>query len=265
VTWGGQRRSLISGCHVLLADQLPTLWDPEALFAHLALWAGIPAAGVAILTYGCAKSWFEFGASAIRVARSVPEKYRVVQGNVRVQTSVQQRAMARLVFCSVFTIVFSYMLAEIIYVVVQMAEMNPIAPFSLSYMRATAVAVTPWPAPVAAMVVLEVAGIGLLWVALIAELPRLRKLVTFLGGVARAIAWAGTVVLGLFTLGGLASPLSLFKSAEGPSGAVPMAFVVTTAVTAILCLGLALSLTRVRRASEITFKIMPQVAHHPAL
>lgn len=144
--------------------------------------------------------------------------------------------------------------AEIIYVVVQMAEIDPTAPFSVSYMRITAVAVTPWPPPVVLMVVLEVAGIGLLGVAFIAELRRLQKLVTFLGGLARAIAWAGTVVLGLFTLGGLASPLAIFKSAEGSSGAVPMSFVVTTAVTTVLCLGLALSLTRVREASEMTFK-----------
>jgi hypothetical protein len=92
---------------------------------------------------------------------------------------------------------------------------------------------------------------------LIAELRRLQKLVTLLGGLARAIAWTGTVVLGLFALGGLASPLSIFKSAEGPSGAVPMSFVVTSAVTAVLCLGLALSLTRVWEASEMTFKVRP--------
>jgi hypothetical protein len=254
---GRSAAPLILGCYVLLADPLPTLWDPEALFAHLALWAGIPAIGVAIVAYGCVKSWLSFGAAAVRAARSVPEKYYVVQGNVRVRTTVQQRAMVRLVFYSVFTVVFSYMLAEIIYVVVQMADMDPTTPFSVTYMRTTAVAVTPWPGPVASMVVLEVTGIGLLWVTLIAELRRLQKLVTLLGGLARAIAWTGTVVLGLFALGGLASPLSIFKSAEGPSGAVPMSFVVTSAVTAVLCLGLALSLTRVWEASEMTFKVRP--------
>jgi hypothetical protein len=62
------------------------------------------------------------------------------------------------------------------------------------------------------------------------------------------------VVLGLFTFGGLASPLPIFKSAEGPAGAAPMTFVVTTAVTTALCLGVALSLTRIRETSEVAFR-----------
>jgi hypothetical protein len=40
-----------------------------------------------------------------------------------------------------------------------------------------------------------------------------------------------------------------------------MSFVVTTAVAAGLCLGLALSLTRVREASEMTFKVRPRVGY----
>jgi hypothetical protein len=157
----------------------------------------------------------------------------------------------RLFFYSVFTVAFSYMLAEIVYVVVQMAEVDPTAPFSVSYLRTVAVAVTPWPAPVVSTIVLEAIGIGLLGVAFIAELQRLQKFVTFLGWVARAIAWTGTVALGLLTVGGLLDPV--LGANQGPSAAVPTSFVVTTAVATGLCLGLALSLIRVRQASETTF------------
>ena len=109
------------------------------------------------------------------------------------------------------------------------------------------------------MVVLEVAGIGLLGVAFIAELPRRQKRVTFLGGVARAIAWTGVVVLGFGTVGGLLGPF--ISSNEGPSAAVPMSFVVTTAIAAGLFLGLALSLTRIRETSEMTLKVRPRVGY----
>ena len=249
---------------MLVADQLPTLVDPEHLFAHLALWAGAPAIGVAIVVwllgiYSSAKSWFGLGKSVGRAPGAARRIFLVVQGNVRDRTTAQQRAMVRLFFYSVFTVAFSYILAEIIYVVVQMVEVDPTEAFSVSSLRTTAVAVTPWPSPVVLMVVLEVAGIGLLGVAFIAELPHLQKRVTFLGGVARAIAWTGTVVLGFGTVGGLLSPA--LSSNQGPSAAVPMSFVVTTAVAAGLCLGLALSLTRVREASEMTFKVRPRVGY----
>lgn len=261
---GGTGRSPILGSHVLAAEQLPTLWDPEDLFAHLALWAGAPAITVVIVVwvlgiYGSLKSWFKFGTGAVKVASAAPGMASGVRENVRGWTTVEQRAMVRLSFYSVFTVAFSYMLAEVVYVVVQMAEIDPTAPFSVSYMRSSAVAVTPWPSPVALMVVLEVVGIGMLGFAFIANMPRVQKLITFLGGVARAIAWTGTVVLGLLTFGGLIDPL--LSSNQGPSAAVPMSFVATTAVTMVLCLGLALSLTRVREASEKIFKVTPQMTH----
>jgi hypothetical protein len=241
---------------VLIADQLPTLWDPEDLFSHLALWAGAPAVGVAIVVwllgiYSSAKGWFGFGKAAAGAVGAVPGPLIVARGKFRNRTTAQQRATVRLFFYSVFTVAFSYMLAEIIYVVVQMAEVDPNASFSVSYLRAIAIAVTPWPSPVVSTVVLEAAGIGLLGVAFIAELPRVQKLVTFLGGVARVIAWTGTIVLGACTVGGLISPL--ISGNQGPSAAVPMPFVATIAVSAILCLGLARSLTKVREASEMAF------------
>lgn len=82
--------------------------------------------------------------------------------------------MVRLFFYSVLTVAFSYILAEIIYVVVQMVEVDPTEAFSVSSLRTTAVVVTPWP--------------------------------TFLGGVARAIACTGAIVLGFGTVGGLLAP-----------------------------------------------------------
>lgn len=249
---------------MLIADQLPTLVDPAHLFGRLALWAGAPAAAVGIVVwlltiYSSAKSWFGLGTAVRRTPGAARRTFLVVQGNVRGRTTVQQRAMVRLFFYSIFTVAFSYILAEIIYVVVQMVEVDPTETFSVNSLRTTAVAVTPWPPPVVLMVVLEVVGIGLLGVAFIADLPRLQKRVTFLGGVARAIAWTGAVVLGFGTVGGLLAPF--IASNQGPSADVPMSFVVTTAVAAALCLGLALSLPRLREASEMTFKVRPRVGY----
>jgi hypothetical protein len=252
------------GGYVLSADQLPTLWDPEALFSHLALWAGAPAIVVAVVVwllgiYSSARSWFGFGRSARRMAAAGPRKYRDVQNNLRSRTTVQQRATVRLFFSSVFTVAFSYMLAEIIYVFVQMTELNSAAPFSLSDMRTIAVAVTPWSPPVVLTVILEVIGIALLGVAFIAELPRLERFVTFLGGTARAIARIGTAVLCFCTVGAFVSPY--ISSNQGPSAAAPISLAVTIAVTAALFFGLARSLTKVREASELAFKVKHRIEH----
>lgn len=237
-----------------VADHFPTLWDPGDLFAHLALWAGAPAIAVAVVVwllgiYSSTKSWYELGKSAATGTQGVLVR---VRQNARGRTSAQQRALARLFLYAVFTVAFSYVLAEIVYVIVQMAELDPTTPFSVSFLRATTVAVTPWPSPVVLTVILEVAGIGLLGVSQIAELPRLEKLVTFLSGVARVIAWTGTVALALFTVGGMTG--SLFTGNQGLSADVPMSFVLTGAITGVLCLGLALSLTKVRKASAIALK-----------
>jgi hypothetical protein len=233
----------------MAAGQFPTLWDPENLLVHLALWAGAPAIGVAIVVwllgvYSTGKSWLSLGKSAARAASAA-------QYNVRRRTSAHHRAMVRLVFSSVFMVAFSYMLAEIIYVVVRMVEADPTAQFSVTWMRSTAVAVTPWPFPVVSMVVLEVAGIALLGVARIAELRSLQSFVTFLGGLTRAVAWTGTVVLTLLTVGGFLSPY--FTQNQGPSAATPLSLAVTMAVAACLCLGWALSLTKVWKASDMAF------------
>jgi hypothetical protein len=238
---------------MLSPDHLPTLWDPEDLFSHLALWAGAPAIAVAILVwllglYNSAKGWIGFGKSAARVPGVVHEKFH--KG-----TSEQQRAKMRLLLYSVLSVAFSYVLAEIITVIVQLGETHPDATWSVNALKATAVTLTPWPSPVVGTVVIEVAGIGLLGIACIAELPGLRKLVAFWGGVACALAWAAGALLGLSTA--LMTLEVLFQKAS-PSATnglniPPVSFVVTAAVTVGLCLGLARFLPEIRQASGKAF------------
>lgn len=48
------------------ADSLPTLWDPQKLFFHLLLYAGVPAAVVAVMTallasYKAVMGWIGLG------------------------------------------------------------------------------------------------------------------------------------------------------------------------------------------------------------
>jgi hypothetical protein len=238
------------------ASQLPTLWDPEDLFYHLALWAGAPAVATALVLwlltlYGNFKSWVSFGKKADGVPVAVRAKVDVVQKNFRGWTTPQQRAVALLFLYSVLTVAFTYILTEIIYVFVEMCLLDPDLTFSASSLRDFAVAVTPWPSPVVWTVGIEIAAIALLGGAYIGEMSGLKKLITFLGGTARAIARTGAVLLGLGTVGGLISPL--ISRNQGPSAATPLSFTATIAVTAVLCLGLALSLTRVHRATAVAF------------
>jgi hypothetical protein len=156
---------------------------------------------------------------------------------------------------SALTVTFSYMLAEIIYVVVQMGELDSHATFSVKDLEATAVVVTPWPSAVVSIIVLEMAGIGLLGVACIAELRSLRKLITFLGAVACAIALIAGTLLGFSTALMILEVLLSKVSASGLSSAdvPPVPFVVTAAVTVGLFLGLAKALPEVREASAKAF------------
>jgi hypothetical protein len=76
------------------------------------------------------------GRLLLGAARYIPEKYHVVQGDVRDRTTAQQRAIVSLVFYLVLTVVFSYIVAETIYVVVQVAEIDPTAEARLGGIRA---------------------------------------------------------------------------------------------------------------------------------
>lgn len=236
------------------ASHLPTLWDPEDLFSHLALWAGVPAIVVAVVVwllglYNSAKGWLGLGMSAVGAAG-------VVKGKVRARTTEQQRALGRLLLYSVLVVAFSYVLAEIIDVVVQMGETEPhVTTFSLMELEAITVTVTPWPSAVVWTVVLEVAGIGLLGVACIAELKSLRKIVTFLGGVLCVIAWTAGVLLG-FSTAMMTLEVLFSKAAPSdmpPADVPPVPFVVTCVVTVGLCLGLARFLPEIRETSARAF------------
>jgi hypothetical protein len=163
--------------------------------------------------------------------------------------------MLRLFIYSVLTVAFTYVVAEIIDVIVQMVETDPNETFSVSNLKAFAVAVTPWPPAVVWTVVLEVAGIGLLGIARIAELQSLQKFITFVSKVACAIAWVATVLLGLSTIGDI---LFLLLNRISPSsqynvGTTPVPFMVTTVITMGLCLGLARFFPKVREAITRAF------------
>lgn len=81
-------------------DQLPTLWDPKELYAHLALLAGAPAAGVAIVVwllgiYSSVQGWLEWGKSAVRTAGAAPGMLGTVRDNVRGRLSRSRRGRTR--------------------------------------------------------------------------------------------------------------------------------------------------------------------------
>ena len=93
-------------------QQPPTLWDPQALFVHLIIWAGVPAAVMAVATallgsIKAAQAWLGLGKSVARGARVAGQK-------VGAWTTRQQRAMVRFVVFSVLAVAFSYILAVII-------------------------------------------------------------------------------------------------------------------------------------------------------
>jgi len=72
---------------VLSADHLPTLWDPEDLFSHLALWAGVPAIAVAVVVwllglYSSAKGWVCSGSRVSRSCRASGSSSRFLGGVV---------------------------------------------------------------------------------------------------------------------------------------------------------------------------------------
>jgi hypothetical protein len=229
---------------VLSADQLPTLWDPEELFSHLALWAGVPAVAVAVVVgvlglYQSAKGWVDFAGAIAQGGKAGRDRFRDV-------TSERQRAAARLGACSVLAVGFSYMLAVIINAVVQVGEVNPNALFSAKVVE-NAVVVTQWSPAAVWTVIVGVVGIGLLGIACIADLIGLRKLISFLGGLACAVAWVAGVLLGADAIIGFA--LRGLSSQDPP----PMSLLVTEVITAVLLLVLGLLLPKIRRASGVAF------------
>jgi len=222
---------------------LPTLWNPEELFSHLALWAGVPALGVAVVVgllglYQSAKGWADLAGSTVHGFQRGRRKLQDITGE-------RQRAAWLLVAWSVLAVGFSYMLAVIINALVQTAEADgPNALFSAKVVE-HAVVVTQWSPAAIWTVIFGVAGISLLGIACIADLIGLRKLISLLGGVACAVAWVAGVGLGVDAIIGF-----VVRSSQNPP---PMSLLVTEVITAVLCLALGFLLPKIRKASGIAF------------
>lgn len=236
---------------MLSGHQLPTLWDPQELFLHLAVWAGVPAIVMAVAAallgiYKSVKSWIEFGKSSVVAAGVAGRK-------LGSWTTRQQRAMVRLLVFSVLAVAFSYMLAVIFDATIRMIAANPKAFFSMKDV-VHRIGVTPWPTAAIWTVVGEVFGISVLGIACLADLRGVQKFVTALGGVLWIAAWlvggflafdAGMMCLALL--------ISRAPSDAASSNVPPVPFVVTIVVTSLLGLALARLLPRVRAASTDAF------------
>jgi hypothetical protein len=230
---------------LLSAGQYPTLLNPQSLFFHLLIWAGAPAAVVAVVVwllglFQSAKGWVD-------LAASIASKYRIALSNIQEIISARKRAAVRLAVCSALVVGSAYMLAVIIDVLVRVADMsNPDAIYSSKVVENSVVA-TEW-SPVAAWTMIAgVAGIGLFGFACITGMVGLRKLITFLGGVACVVAsCAGaTVALGaVMTLAGLAL---------GGSNPPPKPLIATEAICAVLLLTIGYLLPGISKASRLAF------------
>jgi hypothetical protein len=222
------------------------LWDPQELFLHLAVWAGVPAIVMAVAAallaiYKSVTSWIEFGKSTIRAAG-------IAGGKLRSWTTRQQRAMVRLLVFSVLTVAFSYMLAVIIDFEIRIWVANPNAVFSMKDV-VDRVGVTPWPLAAVWTVVGMVFGISLLGIAYIADLQGVATFVTALGAVAWIAAWLVGILLALEATGGFLMDLLSADRSDAP----PVRYVVTVALTGLLGLVLARLLPRVDDATADAF------------
>ena len=226
------------------ASHFPTLWDPEELFSHVALWAGVPAGIVIVVVgvlalYQSAKGWKDFADGSAKWVK----RARALGLDI---TTVRQRAAWQLARCSVIAVAFAYALAVIIYGVVQVAEVNPNALLSSKVVE-NAVVVTEWSPVSVWTAILGVAGIALLGIACIGDLVGLRKFIAFLGGLACAVAWVAGVGLGVDALIGFA--------VRGSQDPPPMSLLVTEVITALLFLALGWLLPKVSSASRIAFNV----------
>lgn len=226
---------------MLTAAQVPTLQDPEALFKSLVLWAGIPG-GVTLFAllalYQAVKSWLDLG-------RNTRRGFAAAQNSLRQVTSEQQRAAVGLSVWSALAVAIIYSLAVIVDTVVEVVRAHPNGTGITSAFVESSVVATQWsPASVWA-VVLSVAGILLLGLACVADLVSLRKLITFLGGVACVAAFIAAAGLGIDSLIGFA----VLHSQNPP----PLSLVVLELITAIMCGALGFLLVRIRTASGTAF------------
>jgi len=224
-------------------NHFPTLWNPEELFSHLALWAGVPAGIVVVVVVGVlalyqsAKGWKDLADGTSRWARRAKAKGMDI-------TTVRQRAAWRLAIFSVLAVAVAYALAVIIYGVVQVAEVNPNALFSSKIVE-NAVVVTEWSPVSVWTAIFGVAGIALLGIACIGDMVGLRRLISFLGGFLCVAAWVIGILLGADALIGFA--------VLGSSTPPPMDLLITEVITALLFVALGWFLPKVSSASRIAF------------
>jgi hypothetical protein len=231
------------------AGSLPTLWDPQDLFFHLLVYAGVPAAVVAVATallasYKAVMGWIGFGKTTVRMGT-------VASGKVKAWTSEQLRALVALGAFSVVTVCFSYMLAVIGYAATLMIEADPQHVFTPGQL-ADHVSIALWP-PVAVWIVVgESACVLILGLASIGEATGLRKLAKFAGGLVWVAAWIIAFWLGV---SGICMCLGLLLETGSPpsSNDVPVPLLWDAGITAAIALVVALSVPRVARASARAF------------
>lgn len=218
---------------------LPTLWSPGTFFAHVALWAGVPAAVVAVVVwllglYHAAKSW-------AHLAKSTAQGF---QGG-RVMTE-HRRAMVRFAVYSILMVAFSYTLAVMTTGIGPVDNTDPTTP-ALQRLQHLG-QVQQWsPATIWTMVV-GVVYVGLLGVACIADLASLKGLVLFVGSVASwAARVAGVILAVVLILGWIAYAVG----GSMTSSTIPI--LVTLLIITVLCLVVGLLLPQIRKACDDAF------------
>jgi hypothetical protein len=231
------------------AGSLPTLWNPQDLFFHLVVYAGLPAAVVAVLTallasYKAVMGWIGLGKTTVRMGVVTRDKFRE-------WTSEQLRALVALGFFSVVTVCFSYMLTVIGYAATLMIKADPQHVFTLGEL-AKHVSVTLWPPVAVWTVVGEIACVAVLGVATIGEAGRPRKLAKFAGGLVWVAAWIIAFWLGVSAIC-MCIGLLLQIGSPPTTNDVPVPLLWDAGITAAIALVVALSVPKIGKASVNAF------------
>jgi hypothetical protein len=232
---------------MLSAGRLPTLANPEDLFFHLLIWAGVPAAVVAVVV--CLLGLFQSVKGWVDLAASVARKYAIARDNIQLIISARKRAAVRLAVCSALAVGFSYMLAVIINVLVRVAEMTDLNAILSSKVVWDTVVATEWSPAAAWTMIAGAASVGLFGLACIAGMTGLRKFIKFLGAVACVIATLAGGAVSLATI------MGLIGLALGGSNPPPKPLLASEASIALLLLAIGYLLPRISRASQVAFNV----------
>jgi hypothetical protein len=199
--------------------------------------------GIVVWAFGL----YQSGKAWYGLVHTTAEGYRSTQEYIRQKTSDQHRAAAWMALWSAFAVGFVYALATIINALVQTAQAEGVSSLFSSKIVEHAVAVKQWSPAAIWAVSIAAAGIFLLAIARIAKLTGMRKIISFVGGVACTLAWIAAVAAGVDSLVGFAGR---GLSSQDPP---PMPLVVTEAITAVMCLALGLLLPRISKTSRAAF------------